>query len=468
MREVWVEDNMHLSVGTCAGVPLLRNVVEEKRRGNSNIVDTVRVLLKGEDLEIARYNAKVINEFLDLQIISTVKLNFQNPARLNCLANYAGLSFWGPTGSGSEPYMLVHAGNGGRLLWFPEWETPTDLSEVVTKWITGKSIQRHFLGDVPQVLKLRCFLKVGDKEETLFEASPWDPLPNVPDAEFLSRVHQSHKMSGNDWCRIFTDFRLAKPGYYAIDVSGFTNRPPAITNFTQRPMSPSQLEDFEARLKGVPRRPLPKIKYSIDGSFDDWKEQKTAWMTIEANQPDSDAKSVKSDRSFAITECCYANDENYLYVFFKFKPTVQQRYDNLNRGGEVISLGNVGWLYFDTDSDKSTGAQLPAVKSPLVGSDLMIAVQAGGYFYRGDKERISGCQVSYDISTWDSSAKEFGPGRNSRSSRSEIPLINHGKDGVEMAILLSDIRKAIGEKFILIVEGDALSSGYHRVSIELK
>src|SRR5688572_28461052 len=209
----------------------------------------------------------------------------------------------------------------------------------------------------------------GEKEETLFEASPWDHAPNAPDAEFLSRMHQSHKMTGNDWHSLFTDLKLAKPGYSAIDLSGFTNRPPilppGVTNFTWHPMSPSQLDDFQARLQGTPRRPLPKTKFRIDGSFEDWTHYKTAW-----NQTGAIARGVSIGRAFEITACSYANDDHYLYVFLKFKPTVQQRYDSLNRAGELISLGNVGWLYFDTDSDKNTGAQVPAVKAQSSGSDL--------------------------------------------------------------------------------------------------
>ena len=93
--------------------------------------------------------------------------------------------------------------------------------------------------------------------------------------------------------------------------------------------------------------PQHLTKYKIDGSFDDWKTYGTAktttnldWTTFHIS-PEYDGIILK--------EFYYDNDENYLYVFFKFKPTLQERYDKTH------STGSVGCLYIDSDMNTNTG-----------------------------------------------------------------------------------------------------------------
>ena len=50
---------------------------------------------------------------------------------------------------------------------------------------------------------------------------------------------------------------------------------------------------------------------------------------------------------------------------------------------------------------------------------------------------------------WDAATKEFSQDVRQESSRSDFPLIAHGKDGIEIALSLTDLRQSKGSKFTL-------------------
>jgi hypothetical protein len=57
--------------------------------------------------------------------------------------------------------------------------------------------------------------------------------------------------------------------------------------------------------------------------------------------------------------------------------------------------------------------------------------------------------VYYEIKHWDSTKSQFSKEIRTEDSRNGSPLIAHGKDGVEMAILLDDLHLTKGSKFLI-------------------
>jgi len=237
-----------------------------------------------------------------------------------------------------------------------------------------------------------------------------------------------------------------KSGAIMMDARAFTNLfscslPPGVAEVRMRPLNPDELDDMEDHIMGIDRKTLPKTRYTIDGSFDDWKNSKTASLVSRAAQT-TFGDSADAASSFAVTRLDFSNDENFLYVFLQFKPSVQQRYDSLNLKGKSRRIGNVGWLYIDTDADPKTGAH-PSV---IAGTDLMISISAAAYVRKDD----SGSLVRYQISNGETDSKNFGSRSRSETSARKSALIQHGKDGVEIAVLLSDIQLRKGKSLIAV------------------
>ena len=140
---------------------------------------------------------------------------------------------------------------------------------------------------------------------------------------------------------------------------------------------------------------------------------------------------------FTITECLYSTDRNYLYLFLRFQPSVRARYQVGGPTNEVRTLGNIAYLYFDLDGDSGTGASASKFDSQRAGSEMKVDVGAGSYAARSQTSTLTfGASVGYHLSTWDSAAKQFRTTGTQESSRKDQPLINHGEEGVELAIPL--------------------------------
>jgi len=68
---------------------------------------------------------------------------------------------------------------------------------------------------------------------------------------------------------------------------------------------------------------------------------------------------------------------------------------------------------------------------------MKVDVGAGSYAARSQTSTLTfGASVGYHLSTWDSAAKQFRTTGTQESSRKDQPLINHGEEGVELAIPL--------------------------------
>ena len=211
-------------------------------------------------------------------------------------------------------------------------------------------------------------------------------------------------------------------------------------------------------------------KYKIDGNFDDWKSYQTA--QIANGFPWDKLVITPPYDGIMLKEFYYDSDDNYLYLFFKFKPTLQERYDKTH------SSGALGYLYIDSDMDTNTGctdfdtggtSPIPGIvsgTSTIPGAEFQIYFPIGIYM----NSAASGCYVAYEIKRWDSTAKSFAQTVRIADSREGGTLIAHGKDGVEVALLLTDFKLAKGSQISLAFWGNLFVPEEYvkRTTIQLK
>lgn len=441
---------------------------KEKLDGTEAFQKAVLHLIEGEDLQLMRLNSTSAKGFMDLQIVSRVTMDSNKPSKLNALCSYVGSRFlMSPSNYNSQPFMNVFAGSGISMLWWPEWDKPSDLVQDVKATLNGELGMQSWFAST-NTLELKCFMKSGSVEQVLLQAYPWEPPHPVPDFAFLNRIQTFRQISGNDWHRLFTNIKPAHSGYYFIDAHGATNLPPffvqGTTNWETGNVPSPVREAFQKDLRNARSRLAKREKpsLSIDGSFDDWQHYKKAWAG--PGEKFNEVKSGgKNDTVFEMTACCFSNDRNYLYLFLKFQPSVQERFERLNSSGKLQSIGNVGSFYFDEDMDRSTGAKEPQVKPPLVGSDLMISVGAGAF---RTPASVS-AWVGYSIFRYDASLQDLTDPIEDQSSRSDPLLIKDGKDGVEMAVPLDQIHTKKGT-FRVVFESEFSFLGSREVFVTLE
>jgi hypothetical protein len=199
-------------------------------------------------------------------------------------------------------------------------------------------------------------------------------------------------------------------------------------------------------------------KYKIDGLFGDWKSYQTGWR--ETGIDWSKVKMTPTFDGIDLKEFYYDNDDTHLYLFFICKPSVQERYDRTH------SSGALGYLYIDRDMSTNTGAS----GRPPLGADIEIWLPTGfSISFSESKGSRTNCFIGCEVKGWDAASKEFKKEiRKSESSDAE-PFVAHGKDGVEIALLLSDLGVRKGSKFSLYcLEMESLADDMNRTAIQIK
>ena len=164
--------------------------------------------------------------------------------------------------------------------------------------------------------------------------------------------------------------------------------------------------------------------FKLDGIFEDWGEIEPLWE--EGGAEGQGAWETNID----IKQVYFKNDNQYLYVFMKCSPTIEER-SKIEK-----SSGIVGDLYFDTDNDPSTG---------------------GTYILMWDAEKYKGYEVRawipIGIETWSGETTVYvgyelymaeggsfsGLEAYEQDSHKKGSLIAHGPDGIEMALPLDKL-----------------------------
>lgn len=193
-----------------------------------------------------------------------------------------------------------------------------------------------------------------------------------------------------------------------------------------------------ARTSGAAKAKNAKPKYKIDGLFGDWKTYETGWQEtgIDWNK----VKMTPAFNGIDLKEFYYDNDESYLYLFLICKPSVQERFDRSQ------SSGALGYFYIDLDMSTNTGS---SEKMPF-GTDIEIWLPTGFTMVVSDpKSSPTNCFIACEVKGWDAASKDFEKMIRKGDSNDPEPFVAHGKDGVEMALLLSDLGLRKGSKFSL-------------------
>ncbi|MBW7991093.1 MAG: hypothetical protein FVQ84_13905 [Planctomycetes bacterium] len=198
------------------------------------------------------------------------------------------------------------------------------------------------------------------------------------------------------------------------------------------------------------------LSIKLDGLFQDWHNYKVGW-------PETGKEGVYSEHDIDIKEFYYMTDNNYLYLFFKCTPSILERYQKYSFSGTFA------WLYIDSDSNKDTGATKiirwgGSGNSAMLGTEYRISVPIGVYI--SSVLQSSGCHIEYHMHKWDSSSKDFSIQIRKESSYHPNSLIAHGDDGIEIALLLSDIQMSQGQKFDFICLDAAHYANRIQVKIE--
>jgi len=266
-REIWYEkgdvfisDRVELLTGGWGGQPNLNPILVEYRNGGARLTQAVEALYAREDTAVVKCTANLKDMILRLDVLSKVKTEPGRPSRLLCLPTYVGFEgMFDNAGKQSDPYLLIHTGNGIRLLSVPPWNAPTNLAHAVAflanDWYCFDALVKFHHKDVINFL---CVLKSGTNVHVLFEGSTNPRQQALPDLSFLAQVHQTQPMSGDDWWRLFTRIRPGKTGYYLIDDSGVTNRSPFLL--------PGLTNAYSHR-KSDDNTPRPPTTYVIDWLF---------------------------------------------------------------------------------------------------------------------------------------------------------------------------------------------------------
>lgn len=169
--DVLVRDRIELVTGGWASQSNLNTILVEHRKGGTQLTESVKTLYAGEDTSLVNCTARLEDSVLRLDVMSKVKTNFTRPSRLRCLPTYVGYRIkFHNAGKESEPYFLVHAGNGIHLLSVPAWDAPTNLAYAVAGManIWGFSDQFPRRHNTP-TLHFLCVLKSGTNTHVLFE-----------------------------------------------------------------------------------------------------------------------------------------------------------------------------------------------------------------------------------------------------------------------------------------------------------
>ena len=91
------------------------------------------------------------------------------------------------------------------------------------------------------------------------------------------------------------------------------------------------------------------------------------------------------------------------------------------------------------------------VEVTISNSDMKIFIPFGTFSSTRAGVSRNGSCVSYRLEPRDPITREWVMTFRDQSSTADTPLINHGKDGVELAVRWSDLNRTRGQKFGLAV-----------------
>ena len=264
-------------------------------------------------------------------------------------------------------------------------------------------------------------------------------------------------------CRFVLNCRLPTPSertFLFLQDHGLRRRFPALSRWlidhVPRKITWRKVTS-EVALPTASKRVLTEsktAKYKMDGSFDDWKDYRTAWSEKSTKPVQSVVVEVPNTE---ITECDYTTDANYLYLFLKVNPRMEA-----GRFAGKLS-GSIGHLFIGRNNDGEL-----KVDDIISKSETRIYIPFGTYSSTFAGKDTQGCFVRYEIERRDSTTRDFAIKVRDESSRTEPTLIALGKDGIEIALLLSDLGKASGSKFPIVCIDAGFLEFEHKILVNIR
>ncbi|MFZ2052701.1 MAG: hypothetical protein WAU81_00765 [Candidatus Aminicenantales bacterium] len=185
-------------------------------------------------------------------------------------------------------------------------------------------------------------------------------------------------------------------------------------------------EGVQIKFQGAETAPAIPLLFKLDGKAEDWAGIEPLWAEGGA------AGLPFNDDSFIdIKQVYFKNDAQYLYVFMRISPTIEERFRKHRAGGYI------GYLFFDTDNNPQTGKVPVEGFEPeyYKGNEIMVDIPVGVLTDSGQ----SFPTVSYGIYNHEDGFREVKHA-DSQDSLGEGSLIAHGPDGVEFALKLGAMK----------------------------
>jgi hypothetical protein len=425
---VLVEDRLSIHENYAFRDHYMFDVFYGTRDSATNLADRIRTVYMGEDLDVQRYTSEIKDQTMNLWVRSKVVFpDKKQPAKLRWESFLGGQKLTFPKGSigrtGTGLEMLIFENDGAPVLWFPDLgpvdehslET-LDQSKDTLRFLYGRSDVEYSL-----------HLKTENVSQEMFFWVPGAKLREKPDSSAIIEMSRVHQISHNDIHDLVGEMRIAKSGYYIMKEDDAQTDSGRRVPGSQHSATNGGGTDSSRQFK-------------IDGSIDDWTGYTLAWP-----ETGSTGRGNAGD-GIDVKEFYYCNDDTYLYLFLRCNPTLQERYEKIGASGMLA------WLYIDSDSNPATGASQKdeSGNSAMLGTDIRISVPIGIYTKMDPGQVIKGCNVLYRIENWDGNSKDFSASAFNQDSKESGSLIAHGKDGVEIALPLSVLRKRKGDRFDLI------------------
>jgi hypothetical protein len=174
------------------------------------------------------------------------------------------------------------------------------------------------------------------------------------------------------------------------------------------------------------------LLFKLDGKADDWAGIEPFWA--EGGAPGQGL----GDSSIDIKSVYFRNDSQYLYVFLRINPTIEDRFKK-SPTGDII-----GNLFLDTDNNPRTGSNAAEGRESDLykGYEIRVWIPVGVM----SAPEKSSPTVGYEIYTHEGGFYGINV-VDRQNSLDEGSLIAHGPDGVELAVKLEAIKLTLPTTF---------------------
>jgi hypothetical protein len=193
------------------------------------------------------------------------------------------------------------------------------------------------------------------------------------------------------------------------------------------------------------------LLFKLDGKADDWAAIAPFWEEV------GPAGSGLGEHSIDIKQVYFRNDAQYLYVFMKISPTIEERF-KMHPFGDII-----GNLFLDTDNNPQTGSNAAEgmESDAYKGYEIRVWIPVGVLTSSSGE---SSPTVSYEIYTHEGGFRGINRA-DLQNTMDEGSLIAFGPDGVEFALKLEVMKIAAPASYRVMLDQHASAAGDQSYSI---